>query len=459
MTVEDNNTSSTPKNSNITLHPNLALWINTECARIAKLVREIANENANPKKNYVHPDYPVAAHITEKDIIGDVVVSEVDIKGELVARYYRNDGKKLKLNSKGLADAKKTAEKIWLKPELKDVISYKTLLELLLVQVGKILLNDVSKTLSEIITEKIHEEAKELTVWIPIDNLIIEGELEFATSVLEMLSREKLNILWRSIARFNSPDTEPLRTEIESAWLGRGIMRFKIFSEPQRAKEIALERATDYMTLLNFYTPSARILSLASHSAPRGQRPQLKEECIVYGLDMFKSHKGYTEQSHLLRINYEILEELKTAGFITLSNLAAQTNCAYEKDLLNSLLVYGRACYQLEPMDKLLQIMTSLEMFCLRSESEPIQSVLSDRLAFFIATDVEDRKEIASNLRKTYKIRSGGTHHGKSIISDTEVVEQFFLHAWMFFLNALRCVGHYQSRDQFLNKLDEIKYT
>ena len=63
-------------------------------------------------------------------------------------------------------------------------------------------------------------------------------------------------------------------------------------------------------------------------------------------------------------------------GLMILSRLAENTPCDYEERLLQSLLVYGRACYQLDPNDKLLQIMTAIEMFTLRSTNEPIQAGL-----------------------------------------------------------------------------------
>ena len=50
-------------------------------------------------------------------------------------------------------------------------------------------------------------------------------------------------------------------------------MRFELTAEPRRAQEIAFERASDYMTLLQFHGAPATILHLASHAAPAGARP------------------------------------------------------------------------------------------------------------------------------------------------------------------------------------------
>ena len=101
--------------------------------------------------------------------------------------------------------------------------------------------------------------------------------------------------------------------------------------------------------------------------------------------------------------------------------------------------------------------MTALEMFALRSVNEPIQAAIADRLAFAISDNPNIRQEIAGNLRAAYGLRSGRTHHGKSI-SDTKTIEQFLRNAWGFLLTAIQGVGRYRTRAEFLDNLDRLKY-
>ena len=76
--------------------------------------------------------------------------------------------------------------------------------------------------------------------------------------------------------------------------------------------------------------------------------------------------------------------------------------------------------------------MTAIEMFALRSDNEPIQSAVADRLAFAITTDGHERKQIVDNFRATYGLRSGRSHHGRTI-SEAETIERFLRNAWAFF--------------------------
>jgi hypothetical protein len=158
-----------------------------------------------------------------------------------------------------------------------------------------------------------------------------------------------------------------------------------------------------------------------------------------------------------LQMTSAVRAQAQHHGFTVLSRLAHTTTSEYEEKLLQSLLVYGRACYQLDPTDKLLEIMTAIEMFALRSDSEPIQAALADRIAFAISENPNERQAVAHNLRNTYALRSARTHHGKSI-SETETIEQFLRNAWAFLLTAIRGVGRYSTRVQLLDHLDGIKY-
>jgi hypothetical protein len=137
--------------------------------------------------------------------------------------------------------------------------------------------------------------------------------------------------------------------------------------------------------------------------------------------------------------------------------LARDTACEYEEKLLEALLIYGRACYQSEPADKLLQIMTAVEMFALRSDGEPITTSVADRIAFAITDDPGTRQEIVRNFRDVYAIRSRRSRHGR-FSSEVQMIEQFLRNAWAFFLTAIRGVGRYRERAQFLDYLDGLKY-
>jgi Apea-like HEPN len=132
--------------------------------------------------------------------------------------------------------------------------------------------------------------------------------------------------------------------------------------------------------------------------------------------------------------------------------------CDYEEAVLKSLLVYGRACYQADPVDKLLQIITAFEMLTLRDDNEPIMGAVGERLAFVVATGVEERQSVVTNFKRVYGVRSKRTHHGHTI-EETQDIEAFLENVLKFFHQAILRIGRHKTKADFLGDLDRLKFT
>jgi hypothetical protein len=250
-----------------------------------------------------------------------------------------------------------------------------------------------------------------------------------------------------------SSNTEKLHRD----WAGKAVMCFSFFAESKRAHELALEKAETYMTLLQFYSIPTMAFTLTSHAAPVGHRPYRIKRSIAIGPSTFRPSSGIAEPSSWLQITSAYRAKMEQTGLMILSNLARGTTCEYEQNLLEALLIYGRACYQFEPVDKLLQIMTAVETFALRSDGEPIMTSVADRIAFAITSNAQTRQEIVRNFRDVYAMRSRRSHHGR-FSPEVQMIEQFLRNAWAFFLTAIQGVGRYRDRAQFLDYLEGLKY-
>jgi hypothetical protein len=79
------------------------------------------------------------------------------------------------------------------------------------------------------------------------------------------------------------------------------------------------------------------------------------------------------------------------------------------------------------PYDRLLKLMVSLEALLILDESEPIQANLAERAALLVARNYNQRKWIASFVKKMYRKRSGVVHHGGKDISESELAQLRYL--------------------------------
>lgn len=152
-----------------------------------------------------------------------------------------------------------------------------------------------------------------------------------------------------------------------------------------------------------------------------------------------------------------MLPHLGRAGFGILSKLADDQANEFQRRLISALLVYGRACYQLDPSDKLLQITTAFEMLALRDSSEPIGTVGAHRLAFAVFDAPDERRAASENFKEVYKLRSKRTHSGRTI-DEVEEISIFLKNVWSFMYTALTRWEKDENHDDFLKYIDDVMY-
>jgi hypothetical protein len=441
----------------VSMHPDFRQWIERETSQILRLVDDLTDVAHQGSPPSVHPDTFIRANLKSEDVIGEVVRSHTDVTGRKTAHFWQHGDKTVGLSGDNLLKAQKISERIWSRREIRDFISAETIEDLLLDWIGAAARGRPTDSLAQRIDQILTTQVTETSVWVPIDATVIEGELQFADCTLMMLSRTDLdNALDRGSKDRAADILTQYRRKLHRDWAGKAIMSFSLCAEDRRARELALEKADKYMTLLQFYSIPARSYLVASHAAPLGYRPYRMRRTIAVGASTFRHSAGMAEPSSWLYITSAHRTFMEKMGLMVLSSLAQGSACEYEEKLLNALLIYGRACYQFEPLDKLLQIMTAMEMFALGNSSEQITGSVADRLAFAIA-DPAARRAVAQNFREVYEIRSRRSHHGRHS-SDVVTIEKFLENAWTFFLRSIQGVGWYRDHKQFLDYLEGVKY-
>ena len=130
---------------------------------------------------------------------------------------------------------------------------------------------------------------------------------------------------------------------------------------------------------------------------------------------------------------------------------------AFEKVFLNSVMLYSKAAFTSAPVEKLIYILAALESILLKNESEPIQQNLSERLAFFIAEELADRKHIIKTVKSIYAIRSKYLHHGHYTHSELGTMSDFMLLVFNFFMKLTANLEKFKTKDEFICEIDDYK--
>jgi hypothetical protein len=124
------------------------------------------------------------------------------------------------------------------------------------------------------------------------------------------------------------------------------------------------------------------------------------------------------------------------------------------KSLYESLLIYSKNTLTLDPSEKLVFVLVSLESLLLRDSSEPIQGNLAERLAFLVGENLEERKEAVAITKDAYALRSNFVHHGRGI-DDVETLDKFLLQAWQGLANLISNLDNFARREDLISYLND----
>jgi hypothetical protein len=109
---------------------------------------------------------------------------------------------------------------------------------------------------------------------------------------------------------------------------------------------------------------------------------------------------------------------------------------------------------------RLLHALVSVESLLLKNENEPIMFALSQRVAHCIGKSLAERREIVSDIKGAYKVRSDFVHHGKSAPHDqVELVNQAVRWCWVcvygFFIDRRINAKEVRDKNQMVTEIDD----
>ncbi len=107
--------------------------------------------------------------------------------------------------------------------------------------------------------------------------------------------------------------------------------------------------------------------------------------------------------------------------------------------------------------ERLLYSTVALETVLLRNETEPIQSALSDRVAFLVTQELEGWLAVAKDVKRAYGLRSRFVHHGVDAV-DSEVVSRFLLHSWLAIWTLIHNAHRFEDANELADSLDRLKF-
>lgn len=421
-------------------------------------------EAGNPRfESEIH----VAAAITDKEIIGEPSEAIIDYRGKTIGRFFIFAGIRYGLTEKNHEELVKLAESIQKLPAFRDSISKDFVEERIFSWLQIEFANPgTSGSFMQFLTSEASNAVRPITVFVPVANAVVEEAFEFCGATIRNMTKAMVDDLV-SIGD-SSPEEDSRQNvkkffdEFRQEYQGYVVVEIRLTCEPSFANAVALEVASRAMDLLGIYSGAVLIPDVKCLSRIKGTENFNQYTTVTKSQDGgLGIQKGILDRVSARQwlISKSDLDEYSRCGLGILSQIAGrEKQTEMESTILSMAFLYSKAAFTSDPMEKLVYMLSALESTLLRNESEPIQQNLAERLAFFTSQDLSERKAIIKNVRNVYGLRSKYLHHGHSS-SDLEELSTFFVRVWIFYVQLVINSGHFKTKSEFLDAIDDLKLT
>lgn len=442
------------------LHPNAAQNFNDKAEALLLELTVKPKIQASSSQTF-KPDIFIAHHLTEKDIIGEIRVGMVNGLGNEVGKFFNAGNVLMGLKEDDFLKLKRLAEDMQRTKTLRERVSIKLLIDSIFDWVKNRYRNTTNLSMIDFVLKNCEGELKEVELWIPVALLLTQSEIKLGKITFKTISREMIDN-WSTEWKTNNPDkgdkVEPLFDKKRGKIQGYAAATIKLYAEPERAYEIAQEEAERAISLLRIFSPAYFF-------------PQIVSYCTMLGRENIESELYFTlNEGRLIGMSEGIvsptlkpwlldntfLSKIKPCLDILDGVLMIDEKTDFQENSLDALLLYSKSSLSKAVADKLIYILIAIEHILLRNENEPIMQNIGERIAFFISDKREERKQIIARVKSVYTLRSKFIHHGQSI-DDIQTLERFMFDAWLFFQTLILNINKPKTKEQFINKLEEIK--
>lgn len=411
------------------------------------------------------PDIHICEHVSEKDIIGDIISGTVNQDGVTVTKWFVHDGQQVGLNEEHYQFLRKLAEDIQRNRAYRDTLGIAFIEDNIFEWLRLKYCEGLNQELMDFINEKAREVVREYEIWMPISALHVQSDFEVGKAHIKTITRQMLD-QWIDRTRQAVPDQiSEAQFQEYSKKQRKNVQGFaaavvKAFAEPKRAAEMSFELAEEALVVLRALSPYNISSKRICYCVPLGS-----QNVQTYSYYHVSNGRIVNKPTGMLDQNYEewslsnhVISMLKTEVDILTDVLKKTEKTKFQETVFESLTMYSKSCLMKELSDKLVYILVALEALLLKNENEPIQQNIAERMAFVIEETADERKKVVKLVKDIYGLRSRFIHHGRSI-KDIETLDQFMFKSFIFFCSMIHSINSYPTKEAFIEKLEELKFS
>ncbi|WP_224545466.1 HEPN domain-containing protein [Mesorhizobium sp. CA16] len=443
-------------------HPSAAASIEALASEAFLLVREIELARKKSKgSDWWKPDNVIT--ITDDDIIGEPVMWLPQPSGDDALIFMRHDSRSFGLTRPDYEKLVKLIDAILKVKWAQKSVSWKFVERAFIDWVRHRFQTRSDGPFCGFFLERCSKEVVPLTSTVPIQHLAIEDEFEFGPAKIVPMGSKYFDALSEILIR-TSPDNEKdvisLITKLRKVMENCSAIELEILAEPGYAQEAALQKATDAVGLLRFFSLATVASTMMSPVTLLNAISVPKSHVLTRGADgVF----GYTSKVAIDSVEYWRISKRDIVGFQE-ENLTVVGNfldleklSEFGRAIRSSILAFTRAVTFPELSDRLVFAFSAIEGLMLRNASEPIQQNVAERVAFLTAKDPGKRQKIVENFKTAYKMRSQYIHHRLTTVDESEL-DRVFYNIRTALAQAVANLERFKTCDDFLAAIDRTKF-
>ena len=444
------------------IHPEAINALNNKAEELIKLVKQ--QDAPRPdEKNQLSDRHP--SHIIHsKDIIGEIKMSYTNAFGDDLGFVFHSQQQRYGILGQAYGGLVKYAEEVQKQKRYCHVLSKKYLLANLKIWIEKRYKNDENDDFISFIEKRSEESIRQCEIWIPIPYTEIANDFSLGKVKIRRMTKEIIDGWFKTDTIVNDKELktkiDKYKNDIRCKHQGFAAVVCECKAEPIKAKEIAFDLASDSLSVLRLFSPSSFSSRLICGAYEYGQN--LVETRNVFIL--YPNNKEISESRELLDrgIHWKVpsnISQMLSDGEMSGLNeiLLIDNKNDFQMKYYEALKIYSKQTLKRNPFDKILYILVALESILLRNDTEPIQQNLSERIAFTIANNVDDRKKIIKNIKDIYSIRSKYVHHASQSVEETDKLDEFLKIAWHMFVAMSKLIRLYETKDAYIDALNNLK--
>jgi hypothetical protein len=233
-----------------------------------------------------------------------------------------------------------------------------------------------------------------------------------------------------------------------------------VTAEKDHAAALAVQYTEQAITVLRFYSPTVLFPQVKSYFGRKGHTYLPVDHFFIFTSDL-PTIVTHSAESAIFdfAVEDQLVLLMKAGGLDDWNEILLKNNLTdYEELLMTTISLFSKSVVLGDLHDKLVYILASLETIFLRDSSEPIQSALSQRLAFVVEQTPERRKNVVTLVKDAYHVRSSYLHHGQTN-NDLKTVTALSMIANSAIRNLVNKRKNYSSRTEFLDSLEHTILT